>query len=291
MSFDAIIAVDWSARSQPSPARPTKDAIFLCLMERKSQTVNRPEYFRTRHEAMKRINALCHAHITCGLRVLVGFDFSFGYPSGFAARLTGKAKGLAVWEWLVKRVIDGVQNQNNRFDVAGEINAAFEGLGPFWGAPASLKVKGLPHKGRLRHGHGLPEYRLTEKCSKTAQSSWKLFTTGSVGSQALLGIYHLQKARQHFGNALSVYPFDPPEEYNKPIVLAEIYPSLFEPCPLPVGHGNDALWQIPDAQQVYSSCLHLDQILNVSPHLSELTKTLPRALLEEEGWILGVKPK
>ena len=79
-----------------------------------------------------------------GERVLLGFDFPFGYPAGFAARL-----GLpgppwrAVWDEIAGLVEDDQNNRNNRFDVAAAIQPPDLGR--------RVSVLGLP--ARPRHAH------------------------------------------------------------------------------------------------------------------------------------------
>ena len=138
--FDRIIAVDWSARSAPSPARPVKDAIYICNRSRNTgrqdHIAGHPTYHRTRDAAMTVVQTALDAALVTGERVFLGFDFGFGYPAGFAERLTGRAEALAVWDWLNGQIVDAPDNANNRFSVAAGINALFDGLGPFWGCCA-----------------------------------------------------------------------------------------------------------------------------------------------------------
>ena len=94
-------------------------------------------YFRTRYDAVAELTELIASELGAGRRVLVGFDFPFGYPAGVAEHLTGQGAALALWEWLAGRVEDDVRNANSRFHVATEINRRFPGVGPFWGRPKS----------------------------------------------------------------------------------------------------------------------------------------------------------
>ncbi|MEC8064430.1 MAG: hypothetical protein VX126_00040, partial [Planctomycetota bacterium] len=55
-----------------------------------------------------------------------------------------------------------------------------------------------------------------------AQSAWKLLGVGSVGSQMLTGIAHLERWRRQDPASFSVWPFEPPEAR---IVVAETWPS------------------------------------------------------------------
>ena len=93
--FDTHIIVDWSARSRPSPARPTRDSIWWCAAAH--GVAGNPEYARTRHEAIDRLAAFLAAELGADHRILVGFDFPFGYPAGVARHLTGIASAFALW--------------------------------------------------------------------------------------------------------------------------------------------------------------------------------------------------
>ncbi|MEO0660788.1 MAG: hypothetical protein AAFZ87_04555, partial [Planctomycetota bacterium] len=65
-----------------------------------------------------------------GRRVLAGFDFPFGYPAGVAQAITGSDDPFALWQWLEARIEDQEDGSNNRFEVAEEMNRAFDGPGP-----------------------------------------------------------------------------------------------------------------------------------------------------------------
>ncbi|MEO0380829.1 MAG: molybdopterin molybdenumtransferase MoeA, partial [Pseudomonadota bacterium] len=190
--FDRIIVVDWSASKVPSPKTPSADAIWIALHAAGQVTCT---YHRTRAHAMETLCAEFDAALAQGQRVLAGFDFPFAYPTGFARAVTGYDDPLALWANLAERVEDGDDNANNRFDVARDLNRLFPGVGPFWGCPAGLADADLPAKGTARAGHGMVERRQVEDRVSSTQPCWKLYTTGSVGSQALLGIARLQALR------------------------------------------------------------------------------------------------
>jgi hypothetical protein len=243
---------------------------------------------------MVRLRDILEGELAAGRRALVGFDFSFGYPTGFAKALTGKETGLAVWDWLAERLEDDPHNANNRFEIAAQINNMFPGIGPFWGAPPSVSYVGLPRRGTLRRGHGMIELRQTERASKTAQSSWKLFTTGSVGSQALLGLLHLAGLRKWLDKRCQVFPQETGRNLpDAPVVLCEIYPSYYKVdyvMPLETKYP-DALYHILDARQVRATCDRFASLMRntqFSRHLFELPE-VGLSTLNEEGWIMGVQ--
>lgn len=269
--FDTVAIIDWSARATPSPAKPSADAIWIAVARGGMAECS---YHRTRAAAMEALTALFDAELAAGRRVLAGFDFPFAYPRGFARAVTGRDDPLAVWEALAARVVDGDDNANNRFDVARAINAALPGIGPFWGCPAAEADAILPSKGTARAGHGLPERRGCEARLPGAQSCWKLYTTGSVGSQAMLGLPRLHALRERYGATLSVAPFEAPET---PIVLAEVYPSLLAA-------------QIAERQEP-GEIRDRAQVRVLAEALHGAGAALGPMLREgdaEEGWILGL---
>ena len=241
---------------------------------------------------MDHLNALLEAEMTSGRTVFVGFDFGFGYPQGFAEALTGRAEALAIWDWLEARIEDKADNQNNRFEVAAEMNRSFAGIGPFWGAPPQLSLPGLPHKGSARHSHGLAEHRQTE-IAANAQSPWKLYTTGAVGSQSLLGLPYLSRLRKRLGKRCQVWPMEGLELRNSSaVILAEIYPSfLTKKADLEKLNmcWPDQGYNIIDAGQVRGCCDRLEKLFRSDPRLHSLGPVnVPEAVQIEEGWIMGV---
>ncbi len=291
--FDTHVVVDWSARSTPSPARPTKDAIWWAVA--RDGRVEAPEYVRTRHEAVVRLETMLAAEAAAGRRVLVGFDFPFGYPAGVAQRLTGRTSACALWDWVTARIEDGPDNGNNRYAVAEEINHCYPGVGPCWGRPATWDYPCVPTRARdrtCRKAHP-PERRISDEHARGAKTLWQLAYAGSVGSQALLGLPAL--ARLSRGPALagrvSVWPLDAglrlPDE---PVVLAELYPSLLRT----VVARLRAPGEILDRAQVRVNALAyscLDARAGLAPLFEgapSLTAQERRVVENEEAWVLGL---
>jgi hypothetical protein len=288
-AFDLHVAVDWSARAAPSPAKPCADAIWIGVAGRAA--VAHEVYERTRAAAVARLRDLLHETLRRGRRVLVGFDFPFGYPTGFAARLVGTDRALAVWDWLAERVADGPDNANDRYGVAAGINAAFGG-GPFWGRPATRALPHLPERKSDRRDVGLPEFRLVERRAAGAKSCWQLAYAGSVGRQALLGLAALGRLRREadLAGSLQVWPFDTGlAAPDAPIVFAEIYPSLLRKETAAARRAGEPL----DAAQVRTTAAAL-AALDAAGGLAPLFGAVPdldaaerACVAREEGWILG----
>ncbi|MEO0357595.1 MAG: hypothetical protein AAF386_04740 [Pseudomonadota bacterium] len=282
---DRVLAVDWSARSKPSPAKPTADAIFMC--DARQDHPHHTTYHRTRMAAFDACCRCLDDALAKGHTTLIGFDFAFGYPMGFADRVAGSSQIRALWAWMHDVICDDAQNTNNRFQVAAELNTLWPGIGPFWGCPPNLHIAGLPHKGTARSGHGLPERRRIEQVVPSAHSVWKLFTTGAVGSQVLMGLPYLHKLAQRYGDAISFWPFD---DAAAPITCVEIYPSLHNVHYLIHPAHDDPIYHIKDALQVKMVCdtfLSVPMMPNVWPRLSRPDVPFDAAQAMQEGWIFG----
>ena len=291
--FHTHVIVDWSARSVPSPARPTKDAIWWAVA--RNGFVDEPAYARTRHDAVERLAALIATELDADRRVLIGFDFPFGYPAGVAAHLAGEASALALWDWLTARIEDREDNANNRYQIAQEINLTYPGTGPFWGRPGTWRFPDVPTRESRRTGREAhpPEQRIADSQARGAKTVWQLAYAGSVGSQVLLGLPTLKRLVEHprMEGRLAVWPFDTglraPEAQA---VVAEIYPSLLR-REIEERRGEG---EIPDAAQVRVNAeafARLDLEGGLAP-LFEGTPSLDaeeRRIIEtEEAWILGL---
>jgi hypothetical protein len=194
-----------------------------------------------------------------------------GYPAGFAARLTGVVRAQAVWAWLAERIVDGPDNANNRFDVARAVNGAF-GSGPFWGCPARQAHGGLGAKKAVDYAAlSLPERRTVEQLVPRAQPVWKLYTTGSVGSQALMGLPMIHRLAQ---NGAAVWPFDGLGN----VTLAEVYPSLLA---AQVTASGDKIKDRAQVRLLAQAFMSLARAGRLAPLFG-----VPD-IAREEGWILG----
>jgi hypothetical protein len=251
--------------------RPSADAIWIGIAR---DAVEEAIYHRTRAAAEAAIVMLLDAEAAAGRRVLLGCDFPMGFPAGFAGRLTGFRDAPAVWEWLAARIEDAADNRNNRFEVAAVINARMGGGGPFWGRPAGQVFATLPATKAVDYvALALPERRAVEGKVPKAQPVWKLFTTGSVGSQTLMGLPMIHRLAQRAG--VAVWPFAPPDAA---VVVAEIYPSLLATA---VAKDADA---IKDRAQVRLLARALWRLAH-KKRLQAFFEVPDVA--REEGWILG----
>lgn len=269
---DTVIMVDWSARSAPSPARRTKDAIHVAEVSPGQRFVT---YCRTRADATAHLAARLDAALAEGRRVLAGFDFPFAYPRGFAEALTGRADPFAVWGWLADAIRDDDRNANNRLDVADRVNARFDAAGPFWSHPMGKSPAHVPFRKPPHAGFPFAERRKVELAATGASTCFQLYGNGAVASQTLLGLPRLHWLRQRFGRALAVRPF---EDHDAPIVLAEVYPSILSA----EIKRRQRPGEVPDAAQVRVLAAGFAGLS------SDRRDAMLREGDREEGWIAGL---
>jgi precorrin-8X/cobalt-precorrin-8 methylmutase len=284
--FDTFIIVDWSAANVP---RLGRDSIWACRRDAAGETLVNPP---TRHAAQALIAGWLAAAQASGERVLVGFDFPFGYPAGFAARLgLSGTPWRAVWDEIARLLEDDDKNRNNRFDVAAALNHRVSGGGfPFWGCPAAPIRAHLQGKHHRRHGSdGLAERRLVDIYIPSAQPCWKLLGAGSVGGQALTGIPVARALRDdpRWRPHTQVWPFETglrPSE--APIVMAEVYPSLWAVKP-DADETKDAA-QVRSVARVLAERDAAGELPALFAGDPALTPAQRRQVENEEAWTLGV---
>lgn len=293
--FQNYVMIDWSAAAKKSVGA---DSIWIGVHRRDVRLQLRFEASNpgTRAEALETLTGILSEFARRGDRTLVGFDFPLGFPRGTAAalKLAGDAPWSAMQAFLAKEIKDKPDNANNRFQVAAMMNRRISGGPfPFWGCPPRDAVTTLQPKKTRPHGEGdLPEHRHTEAAAKGASPIWKLYTAGSVGSQALMGIPAVTRLKAQFPDT-RIWPFetgwqalDKPALEGVGVVVAEIYPSLFKAVP--------AVGEVKDLAQVRAAGEHfaaLDDAGKLGAAFGPAKGTGEDVLADvagEEGWILGV---
>jgi hypothetical protein len=310
--FDAYLFIDWSSTNQLGPANPTSDAIWVGELTRPGHATE--DYCRGRDQATELVRGRLRAHCEEGRRVLVGFDFPYGYPAGLprSLGLGGEAPWRALWEMLGDRIVDSASNVSNRFEVASALNERIgAGPGPFWGCPKKEVTDHL--KQRMNGFHSYPhvagavslkKFRRTElamnKLPKVGrvQATWQLAGAGSVGSQALVGIPRVLSLRDDeiLRPVSAVWPFETgftakPAPDEGPYVLhAEIWPGIVDADALKAEMAAPGV--IKDQAQVRLMCRWAaerddDATLGAWFDATAQAGSDLRAAVEEEGWILG----
>ena len=287
-----VAMVDWSAASTPRPPRPSADACWLAYGWHGDPRRPRPEYFRTRAALLARLRGLLIEHEG---PALLGVDFALGYPDPPPGVGPVLPSGRALARQLAARVVDEDAGRNNRFEVAADLNQAMSeawgGPGPFWACPpAAVRPSLRPKKPTTP----APEWRVVEVALRAQghrpHSVWKLYTTGAVGGQTLLGIAALGRWLDDpdLGPRIVLWPFD--NGFRRPrrrraIVVGEAWPTLTR-LP-PPGSG---VWSIKDARQV--AALRDAAMRQPDPWtpLARPSGLSPdaEAQARREGWLLGL---
>jgi hypothetical protein len=292
--FDAYVIVDWSAAAVP---RTGRDSIWATALTRDGPTwLENPP---TRASAELAVREKLEELVGRGLRVLVGFDFPYGYPAGFAASAGrgGAAPWRDTWDEICALAVDDARNRNERFRAASELNARRGGAGPFWGCPARhvtphLRATGCGFPWQPRRGAPLGRLRRTESRIRGVQETWKLYGAGSVGSQVLVGIPVVSRLRFDAGLAgrSRVWPFETgfqaaPLRDGAVVLHAEVWPGV-------VANAR-VTHDVRDAAQVLSLAQHLaelDAAGSLGPWFDRPSGVAGEELercIAEEGWILG----
>jgi len=290
--FDTFVIVDWSAASQPKTGR---DSIWICAVghDGAERLVENPH---TRHRAKSLLGELLSEATARGERVLLGFDFPFGYPAGFARRLGLNATPpwRAVWDEIAACLKDAENNKNDRFAVAAELNRRVSNRAfPFWGCPVGFTHEFLGPKHHNGHeAEGLAEKRLIDCWMVGAQPCWKLAYTGSVGSQSLTGIPVVRELRDDPGWAgrARIWPFEtglsPPNEAQ--IVFAEVWPSWWRKDIRPdYGPPNDRA-QVRTVAALFAAANREGALPAWFAGDPKLTQEQRHQVETEEAWTLGV---
>jgi hypothetical protein len=239
--FDQFIMIDWSSKSGLSPKKSSGNAVWMGVAGLTGDIET--DYFRSRAACVDKVRKLLTK--AADQRILVGFDFPYGYPRGLASALglNGPAKWRSVWDELTRRITDDDENRNNRFLVAEDLNQILtpqgNPYGPFWGRPATRVLAALhescryPSPFETRAGGHLKARRRTEAALPGTQSAWKLYTPGSVGGQVLVGIPCVARLHDAFPARSKVWPFETgftasPCDSSACVLHAEIWPGVIE---------------------------------------------------------------
>lgn len=303
--------VDWSGGNRRRAGK--QDCIWIAHGPATAEyptTVSPP----SRTEAEYIIRSLLQPSLSSHSRVLLCADLGYGYPAGFASLLRQSASHdlppwRIVWQYLGKHVQDDLgtktgqnpTNCSNRFEVANAINAAVssDGFhGPFWGlftpgAYACVSQKRPPQPFACAAGQ-IASLRITDTRAKS-DTPFRLFGTGSVGSQVLTGIPRLESIRfdPQFAGCSAVWPFETgwaPEtgSWLDPAVRvlhAEIYPSVRAPL-------NDTIKDRGQVRAMWHWARDLDAKelliteLTIPPGITSGSPD-DTVIRNEEGWILG----
>jgi len=313
--FDAYVMVDWSGGSGRRAGK--QDCLWIAhgAAAAAAPTTVSP---RSRTEAEHIIRSLLQPIVGSRRgRVLVCADFAYGFPAGFALLLRKSTADApppwrVVWQYLKKHLEDDLgtapgrqpTNRSNRFEVANAINAAASTPappGPFWclfkpGSYANVPQK-QPAQPFACPSGAIAPLRMTDTRAKS-DTPFRLFGTGSVGSQVLTGIPRLESIRfdPQLSSHSAVWPFETgwapaTSSWLAPhlqILHAEMYPSVRAPL-------NDTIKDRGQVRVMWQWARDLDAkdfLVNefAIPAGVASGSRDDVVIRSEEGWILGCPP-
>lgn len=293
--------VDWSAASKPVIGA---NSIWVGVQARDARlkfqfSSANP---KTRLSARALIAEMAEKLIARGDKVLIGFDFALGYPTGTAEAagldLSERAPWAAMHAHLSSKVKERDDNSNARFALAAGLNYAIsKGPHPFWGAPKKNVTSTLSmKKGDFSGAGGLSEHRLSEAWIKAnfkanPKSVWQLLGAGAVGSQALLGIATVGYLKDRLENT-QIWPFetgfrplDTQALENTNCVIAEVYPSTLDVVQNPGEILDEA--QVRGLTERFESLDSMGELAQLFGPPETLSDAEIHKITAEEGWILA----
>lgn len=297
--FDSYVIVDWSAASKPSTGA---DSIWIGVLapDARLKLAFKSHNPATRAEALKMLEDILGRALHRGDRILLGMDFSLGYPAGTAAALGLEGEPWrAIRQFLAKEMKDKPDNSNNRFPLAARMNRLMSGGPfPFWGCSKKDALTTLSQKKSRDHSpDDVAEFRIAEQAAINdgkgrPQPVWKIYYAGAVGGQTLTGIPAVERLREKVPGT-KIWPFELPLEPltedilgDTRVVITEVYPSMI-PAQAEGGETRDSA-QVRSLSAWFAE-LDADGKLGAlfagKPGLSEQQKA---AISTEEGWILGI---
>ncbi|MBU1385645.1 MAG: cobalamin biosynthesis protein CbiG [Alphaproteobacteria bacterium] len=296
--FDAYIIADWTAAEGKKLG---DQSVWIGVAKRdvRFRLYTETHNAATRAEGEKLLAALLADHRKRGDRVLVGFDFNFGFPAGTAGRLqlTG-TPWQAMWKFLAANVVDKPDNTNNRYQVAAKINRLMtDNAWPMWGAPAKQAQRWLTTtKPPAGSGADIPEFRATEvavrKGKLQPKSVWQMHGAGAVGGQTLVGIPAVRRLLESLGPSGAVWPFgtgwralEPADVEPLSALVVEVWPSMFDAAPNPGEFKDQA--QVRSTAEALAKMDEAGELSNAFAPPKGADDALIAQVEQEEGWILG----
>jgi precorrin-8X/cobalt-precorrin-8 methylmutase len=285
--FDRYLVIDWSAADAPATGA---NSIWIAGLRRTARGLkaDAPVNPATRAQAIAIIESEIAGAFASGARLFAGFDFPFGYPAGAAAELSGAPGWRALWSHLARGIEDRDDNRSNRFEFAARSNAERFGRPLYWGRPRQRADERVPARRPPLENFRGRQFRLVETWRPPAKSVWQLAYNGAAGSQALLGIARLEALRRRHAGKMAIWPFETAfaDRLDAQILLAEIYPAVFR-TPARIGEVKDRA-QVRGAAREIAARDAQGGIRALLARPLALGDEDARAVLAEEGWIVGV---
>lgn len=302
--FDAYIIAKWTAAEGKKFGEQT---LWIGVAKRdvRFRLYTETHNVGTRAEGEALLESLLAEHRKRGDRVLVGFDFDFGFPAGTSALLKLEGRPWdAMGKFLSSNVVDKADNTNNRYQVAAKMNRLMtDQPWPFWGAPASQAQRWLtstkPPEGS---GSDIPEYRLTEQAARQlklpAHSVWQMHGAGAIGGLTLVGVPMLRRLLDKLGTSAAIWPFgtgwrELGEDDVAPLsaLVVEVWPAMFKATRQVSAEGVKEFKTQAEVRAAAEAIAIMDDEGKLQKSFAPPASATPEMIDKvenEEGWILGI---
>lgn len=302
--FDAYIIANWTAAEGKKLG---EQSLWIGVAKRdvRFRLYTETHNVATRAEGEKLLEELVTEHRKRGDKVLLGFDFDFGFPGGTAERLKLADRPWdAMGKFLASNIVDKADNTNNRYQVAAKMNRLMtDEPWPFWGAPASQAQRWLtstkPPEGA---GADIPEFRATELAARAGKmppkSVWQMHGAGAIGGLTLVGVPMLHRLLAKLGDAATIWPFatgwralEEADIAPYCAVVVEVWPPMFPATRKTNGEGIKEFKTQAQVRAAAEAIATMDDEGTLSKAFAppKGAKAAMVAKVEnEEGWILGV---
>jgi len=204
--FDAFIAIDWSGAARAYDGI----AVAMCRAGRGAPKLVAPRATRWTRQGtagwLKRI-------LGSGQRLLIGFDFAFGFPFEEHGYFGGHTPGIddifSLWDFIDSKSADDDDFGCTTFISDSTLQHLFWKSGPK--PPQWVERKRIA------------EHACAQATKTRPDTLYKLLHSKQVGKASITGMRVLNHLRSSKAARLSVWPFQPPTGS----VIVEIYPTMF----------------------------------------------------------------
>ena len=206
LNFQRFVGIDWSGAREHYQK---KIAIAVCEDGAANPELLKQGQGWTRREVFEEIVDRCPTN------TLIGLDFAFSYPHvDLGAYFPGDTRSpespQALWA-LIDQGVHSDKDFYGRWFAHGWAKEYYQ---------LSEEMTGSKYEERFRVTD-----RMCHKRGASAQSVFKLWGPGHVGTGTLAGMRVLHQLKAKYADRIAIWPFDEPRVGQ--IVIVEIYPTYF----------------------------------------------------------------
>ncbi len=252
MGFERFIGIDYSGAQGPE-SRLSGLQVYQAKKDGEPQRMS-PPVRGVKNWSRREVTQFCQDALQADQPVIIGIDHNFSFPQSYMARY-----GLHSWDVFLH---DFMRHWPTHEDYT--------------------RVECL-RENNLRTGNS-SEFRLCEKWTATAKSTFQFDMQGSVAKSTHAGLPWLLWLRQVSPARVHFWPFDGFDVPAGCSVIAEVYPALYKRRYEQGERSADE----HDAWSVAAWLRDADQRGILDKYLFPPLTVSEQKLARLEGWILGV---